>query len=51
MVKFNRIYGPNYNVFSHVRVLKKMIPMNVPVNTTPNVERENLRARDDGNDI
>ncbi len=51
MVKFNRIYGLNYNVFSHVRVLKKMIPMDVPINTTPNVERETLRARDDGNGI
>jgi hypothetical protein len=28
-----------------------MIPMNVPINTTPNVERENLRARVDGNGI
>ncbi len=29
----------------------KKIPMNVPVNTTPNVERENPKARGDGNDI
>jgi hypothetical protein len=36
------IYGPNYDVFSHVRAPKKNIPMNIPVNTTPNVERENL---------
>jgi len=28
-----------------------MIPMDVPINTTPNVERENLRARDNGNGI
>jgi hypothetical protein len=25
--------------------------MNVPINTTPNVERENLIARGDSNDI
>jgi hypothetical protein len=38
-------------VFFHVRVPKKNLPMNVPINTTPSVERENLRTRGDGNDI
>jgi hypothetical protein len=51
LAKLNRIYGPNYDVFFHVRVPKKRIHVNVLVNTTPNIESENSRARGDGNDI
>jgi hypothetical protein len=43
----NRIYGPNYDVFFNVRIFLKKITMNI----TPNVERENLKVRGDGNDI
>jgi hypothetical protein len=41
----------NYDVFSHVKVSKKRLPMNVRIDVAPNVERENPRARGDGNDI
>jgi hypothetical protein len=37
--------------FSHVKVPKKKIPMNVPIDVTSIVEKENPVARSDGNDI
>lgn len=51
LAQLNVICAPNYNVFSHVRVPKIMIPMNVLVDATSNVERENLGAKGDGNDV
>jgi len=41
----------DYDVFSHVAVSKKRIPMNVQIDVAPNVERENPRDRGNGNDI
>ncbi len=41
----------NYDVFSCFKVPKKRIPMNIPIDVTPNVEKENLGAKGDGNDI
>ncbi len=41
----------NYDVFFHVKVPKKKIPMNVPIDVASNVERKNLGARSDGKDI
>jgi hypothetical protein len=51
LAQLNRICGFNYNVFSHVRVSKRRIHMNVLVDATPNVERENFGANGDGNDV
>jgi hypothetical protein len=51
LAQLNTICGPNYNVFFHVRVPKIRIPMNVLVDATPNVERENLGAKGDGSDV
>ncbi len=41
----------HYDMFFHVKVPKKKIPMNVPIDVTPNVEKENPKVRIDGNDI
>jgi hypothetical protein len=42
LTKLNRIYVFIYDVFSHVRVPKRKIPMNVLVDVVPNSKTENL---------
>ncbi len=51
LAQLNRTCGPNYNVFSHVRVPRIRIPMNVHVDATPNIKRENFKAKGDGSDV
>ncbi len=45
LAQLNRIYGFNYDVFSHVRIPKRKIPMNILVDVVPNSKNENLVAR------
>ncbi len=51
LAQVNGICGLNYNVFFHVRVSKRRIPMHVLVDATFNVERENHRANGDGSNV
>jgi hypothetical protein len=45
LAQLNRIYGFNYDVFFHVQVRKRKIPMNVSIDLVPNSENENLGTR------
>lgn len=51
MAQLNMTCVLNYNVLSHVRVPRIRIPMNVHVDGTLNVKKENLEAKGDGNDV
>jgi hypothetical protein len=51
LAQLSKTCGPNYNVFSHVKVPRIRIPMNVHVDVAPNVKRENVEAKGDGNDV
>ncbi len=42
LAQLNRIYGLNYDVFSHVWIPKRRIPINMLVDVLPNVENEDL---------
>ncbi len=42
LAQLNRIYGFNYDLFFHVRVPKRKIPMNVLVDAVPNSKNEDL---------
>jgi hypothetical protein len=43
--------GFNYDVFFHVQVPKRRIPINVPVDAIPNPDGKGLKVGNDGVDI